>query len=169
MAWAPPTPAARAAMFARISASRAPGAAVTAFCSANAHALLCPPRIERALLGFLTHRTMLPLRATCKRARIMHMFARISASRAPGTALSAACGGADAHTLLSPHSVQHALLGFLDARAALPLRTTCREARAAVAGHAWKDRDTWKHCGVARVLPPRALRQCEPGPGILCL
>jgi hypothetical protein len=82
------------------------------------------------------------------------MFARISASRAPGTALSAACGGADAHTLLSPLPVQAALLGFLDTRAVLPLRAACREARAAVAGHAWWDRDTvikgsiaaWRAC-----------------------
>jgi hypothetical protein len=82
------------------------------------------------------------------------MFARISASRAPGTALSAACGGADPHTLLSPQRVQDALLGFFDTATVLPLRAVCREARAAVAGHAWEDRGTvikgriaaWRAC-----------------------
>jgi hypothetical protein len=82
------------------------------------------------------------------------MFARISASRAPGTALSAACGGADTHTLLSPQRVQDALLRLLNTRTALPLRATCKEARAAVAGHAWEDAETvilgsiaaWRAC-----------------------
>jgi hypothetical protein len=86
------------------------------------------------------------------------MFARISASRAPGTALSAACGGADAHTLLSPQRVQAALLGFFDTASVLPLRVTCKEARAAVAGHAWEDRDTVIMGSIAawRVCFPRA-------------
>jgi hypothetical protein len=79
------------------------------------------------------------------------MFARISASRAPGTAL-AAFAGAGSHTVLS--AVQHALLACFTTRTALPLRAACREARAAVASHAWEDRDTiikgsiaaWRAC-----------------------
>jgi hypothetical protein len=86
------------------------------------------------------------------------MFARISASRAPGTALSAACGGADAHTLLSPQRVQAALLGFFDSRTVLPLRAACKEARAAVAGHAWEDGVTLIRGSIAawRACFPRA-------------
>jgi hypothetical protein len=82
------------------------------------------------------------------------MFTRISASCAPDQAISAFAGGASAHTILSPPAVQHALLSCLTTPAALPLRATCRDARAAVAGHAWEDRDTvirgsigaWRRC-----------------------
>ena len=62
------------------------------------------------------------------------MFARISSSRAPGTAVAAFCGGAGAHSVLSAPSVQHALLGCLSTRTVLPLRAVCHEARAAIAG-----------------------------------
>ena len=82
------------------------------------------------------------------------MFTRISASRPPDQPLSAFASGASAHTLLSPPAIQHALLSLLSTPAALPLRATCKEARAAVAGHAWRDRDTvirgsiaaWRRC-----------------------
>ena len=88
------------------------------------------------------------------RESLAALFHRLSASRAPGTAITAFCSGGGAHTLLSPPPVQHVLLSLLDTRAALPLRATCREARAAVAGHAWEDGDTvikgsiaaWRAC-----------------------
>jgi hypothetical protein len=82
------------------------------------------------------------------------MFARISASRAPGQAITAFASGASAHTMLSPPAVQHALLGLLTMPGVLPLRATCADARAAVAERAWIDRGTiirgsiaaWRRC-----------------------
>ncbi len=84
------------------------------------------------------------------------MFTRISASRAPTQPITAFAAGASAHTVLSPPAVQHALLSMLTTAAALPLRATCAEARAAVAGHGWCDRDTVHHGSTA------AWRRCFP-------
>ena len=82
------------------------------------------------------------------------MLARLSASRPPGQVITAFSGGPDAHSMLSPPSVQHALLGCLTTAAALPLRAACADCRAAVAGQAWEDRGTvikgsiaaWRAC-----------------------
>jgi hypothetical protein len=94
--------------------------------------------------------------ATAAAARAA-MFARISASRAPGTAIAAFCSGAASHTVLSPPAVQHALLACFTTRAVLPLRAACREARAAVAGCAWEDRALRRG---ARAFRARAAPMC---------
>jgi hypothetical protein len=82
------------------------------------------------------------------------MFKRISASLLPDQAITAFAGGTSAHTILSPPAVQHALLGFFTTPAVLPLRAAFKDACAAVARHAWRDRDTvirgsiaaWRRC-----------------------
>ena len=86
------------------------------------------------------------------------LFARLSASRAAGAALLAFAGGASDTTLLS--SCAHALLPLLGSRGARALRGTCREARAHVARHPWREPFTLVHdvarwracCGGARAL-----------------
>jgi hypothetical protein len=86
------------------------------------------------------------------------MFARLSASRPPEQVITAFCGGPDAHSMLSPPSVQHALLNCLTTAAALPLRAACADCRAAVAGKAWEDSGTVIHGSIAawRACFPRA-------------
>jgi hypothetical protein len=57
-------------MFARISASRTPDQAITAFASgASAHTMLSPPAVQHSLLSLLSTRQVLPLRLLCKDAR----------------------------------------------------------------------------------------------------
>ena len=68
------------------------------------------------------------------------LFSRLSSSRSPQDALCAFAGGALPHTVLS--CCQRVLLGMFNTKSVLPLRVTCRDARAAVAGYAWEDRDT---------------------------
>ncbi len=96
------------------------------------------------------------------------LFARISASR-PGQPIAAFCGGLGAaHSMLSPPPVQLALLGFLTTAAALPLRATCREARAAVAGHEWRDSDTEIKGNVGPTLMPPSAPAQLPGAWRAC-
>jgi hypothetical protein len=96
------------------------------------------------------------------------MFARLSASRPPAQVITAFSGGPDAHTMLSPPSVHHALLGFLTTAAALPLRAACADCRAVVAGKAWEDSCTLIKGSIAawRACFPRArcanVRQWKP-------
>ncbi len=57
-------------MFARISASRPPDHAITAFAGgASAHTMLSPPAVQLALLPLLSTAAALPLRAACRDAR----------------------------------------------------------------------------------------------------
>ena len=84
------------------------------------------------------------------------MFVRLSASRAPDHLITAFASGASAHTVFSPPAVQHALLSMLTTAAVLPLRATCKDARTAVAGHKWCDRDTFIRGSIA------AWRRCFP-------
>jgi hypothetical protein len=65
------------------------------------------------------------------------MFARLSASRDPAHAVCAFAGGARDHTILS--ACEGTLLPFLTTRTALPLRAACKDARAAIAAHPWRD------------------------------
>jgi hypothetical protein len=94
------------------------------------------------------------------------MFARISASRP--SPIAAFCGGAGDTTILSCCAA--ALLPYLSTAAVLPLRAACREARAAVAAHAWQDADTnilgsvraWRAC-FPRALCARAEAEFDKG------
>ena len=81
-------------------------------------------------------------------------FARISASRAPQSAIGAFAGGALPTTVLSSCSAR--LLPFLSSRDVLPLRATCAEARAAIAAHPFCDLATvvHGHLGPALLPPP---------------
>jgi hypothetical protein len=81
-------------------------------------------------------------------------FARISASRPPAARVAAFAGGDQHTTILS--SCQTHLLSLLDTRAALPLRATCREARAAVARHPFCDLGTIIQGHLGPTLQPTA-------------
>jgi hypothetical protein len=65
---APPPSAARAAMFARLSAARPPRQAIGAFAGGALDTTILST-CEGALLGFFTTRTILPLRAACRDTR----------------------------------------------------------------------------------------------------
>ena len=67
-------------------------------------------------------------------------LARVSSSRSPQDAIAAFAGGALPHTILS--CCQGTLLDMFSTQAVLPLRATCRDAAAAVAGHPWDDLET---------------------------
>ena len=80
------------------------------------------------------------------------LFTRVSLSRAPHNGLCAFAGGALPHTILS--CCQGTLLGMFSTQSVLPLRSTCRDAVAAVAAHPWEDTATllagsvalWRRC-----------------------
>ena len=55
------------------------------------------------------------------------MFARISASRAPGTEIDAFASGNKQHTIFSPLPVEAALLGFFDKNTISSFRLTCND------------------------------------------
>ena len=78
------------------------------------------------------------------------VLARVSASRCPQEPIAAFAGGALPHTILS--CCQGALLDMFNTRTVLPLRATCKDAAAAVAGHAWEDMDTVIHGHVGSEL-----------------
>ena len=84
-------------------------------------------------------------------------LARISSSRSPQDAIAAFAGGVLPHTILS--TCQGTLLALFDTRTVLPLRSTCKDAVAAVAAHPWDDLETVIHGNVG----PALLRA---GPGV---